>query len=892
MPCIRDFLRTAAVLPLACGAALTVSGQTWTEVGDAGELPDTAQWTAGSGTLTQIKGRCPGGDHDMFVIAVTDAARFKAQVTQGGDTKLAVFTTTQDGIVFNDDTRVPNSGKSTLDFTQNGIPLTNGIYILALLNAGQMWANDAGGVWINQGPAGEWDDQRAPDGPGAPGPVTQYIGNVDGGNASDPFTIALAGAGFARQGQPPQIEVAPADVTTNENQTAVFSVTVSGSQPFSYQWEASAKGGTTFSPIAGATNSTYAIASVHPSKDDQKKLRVVVTNPINSATSAVATLTVTPDATSPVAAYARTLGHPSAILVGFTEAVDATTATAAANYSLAGVTFTNLTMVAPNIVLLRASSPVGVGSLTLRSIVDQADARNVLVPNPTTLAIDTNVHGVIMRKYDGIPGTTIADLTGSPGFPGSPDAVENLAATETPSNTDDNYGAVLAGYVVPPTTGDYTFYICSDDNGELLLSSDENPDNASAIAIEPGYDTPRNWLSKPELESAPQSLVGGRRYYLEARLKEGGGDDNLAVTWVKPGETLQPNQPPIAAEYLIPYGSVVGGDPAVTVQPLDQTVTAGANVRLRSSVVGSPPLAYQWYKDDAPIAGALQPVYSLTALRTSAGTYRLGVSNVFGSTWSSNAVLHVQTEPGVWLEEGDAGDTSATAQVTVGSGSLTNIQGTIPDGWDNEVYQIRVTDYAHFSATVTAPEGGNSKLALFDANGMGVVYNDDMDDTSFLSAIAYATGQRPVANGVFYLGICSQQKYFGSTVGVNAVSIWSPDTPTMQQLPDGPGKDSPFAGFGGYGGSLVNYSIVLTGIGFADSGIPQAVSLKVQAEGATVTFSWPAGAETEAFILQQSEALSTAGWSPAPETPVVVGSEKRVTVASSGKAVFYRLFHP
>ncbi len=309
-------------------------------------------------------------------------------------------------------------------------------------------------------------------------------------------------------------------------------------------------------------------------------------------------------------------------------------------------------------------------------------------------------------------------------------------------------------------------------------------------------------------------------------------------------------------------------------------------------MVGAPPLAYQWYKDNAPIAGAIQPVYSLTALRTSGGTYRLGVSNVFGSTSSSNAVLNVETVPGVWLEEGDAGDTLPTAQVTVGSGSLTTIQGTIPDGWDNEVYQIRVTDYAQFSATVTAPEGGNSKLALFDANGMGVLYNDDQDDTTFLSAIDYATGQRPVSNGVFYLGLGSREKYFGSTVGVDAVSIWSPDTPTVQQLPDGPGKDSPFAGFGGYGGSLVNYSIALTGVGFADSGIPQAVSLRVQADGANVIISWPAGAQSEGFILQQTEQLSTAAWSPAPETPVVVGSEKRVSVASPGKAGFYRLFHP
>lgn len=887
---IGTFLRTAASLPLACVFALTLSAQTWTEVGDAGELPETAQWTAGTGALTEIQGRCPGGDRDMFVIAVTDAAHFKAWVTKGGDTKLGLFTTGGNGIVMNDDTRVPNSGRSTLDFTQNGIPLSNGIYILALLNAGQMWANDQGGIWNNQGPNGEWDDQRPPDGPGAPGPVTEYIGNVDGGNSSDPFTISLVGAGFARQGQLPQIDTAPATMTVNENQPAVFSVSVSGSQPFSYQWQASNDGGATFNPIPGATNATYTIVAAHPSSDNQKKVRVVVTNPIGSATSAAATLTVTADTTSPAATYARTLGHPSAILVGFSEGVDAASATAAANYTLAGVTFTNITMVAPDTVLLRASGPVGSGSLKVGSIVDKADARNVLAPNPTSLTLDPNVHGVVMRKYDAIPGSTIADLLGSPKYPDSPDFVANLSAIETPSNIDDEYGISLAGYVLPPTTGDYTFYICSDDNGELLLSSSDKPADAMTIATESSYDTPRNWLSKDELRSAPQSLVAGRQYYFEARMKENRGDDNLAVTWVKPGETIQANQPPIDAQYLLPYGSMVGGEAAVTQQPLGATVTSGSYVTLRSSAVGAPPLSYQWYKDGAAIAGAMQPIYAFRAIRTSGGAYRLGVSNVFGVASSSNAVLNVQTIPGVWIEEGDSGDTLPIAQVTVGSGSLTNIQGTIPDGWDNDIYKIRVTDFAHFSAKVVAPEGGNSKMALFDANGMGVVYNDDTD--TGLSAFDYATSQRPTANGVYYLGICSRDKYFGSIVGVDSVPIWSTDTPNAQQLPDGPGKDSPFAGFGGYGGNLVNYSIVFTGVGFAESLPAQSVSLGVQRNNTSVTLSWPAGPDTEGFVLQQSDQLPAVSWSQAPGTPVVLGNQKTVTVTPTGNALFYRLSHP
>lgn len=887
---MRELGGIMAALMALSGTAAVTSGQIWTEVGDAGELPETAQWTAGIGALTQIKGRCGKGDHDMFVVSVTDAAHFKAIVTQGGDTKLGLFHTNGDGIGFNDDTRVPNLPTSTLDFTQNGIPITNGTYIVAILNASQMWANDAGAIWNSQGPNGEWDDQRTPDGPGAPGPVTQYIGNADAN--SDPYTITLAGGGFARQGLLPKIDAAPANVTTNENQTVAFSAAISGSQPLSYQWQVSTNGGSSYSPIAGATNLIYSIASVHPSADNQKKLRLVVTNPLSSSTSPAATLTVLPDTTPPSVVYARTMGHPSAILVGFSEGVDVISATAAANYKLDGVVFTNLAVVAPNTVLLRASSPVGAGSLIVSNITDQADSRNMLTPNPATLAIDTQAHGVLMRKYDAITGAAITDLTGSASFPDSPNSVQFLSTTEIRSNIDDYYGAVLQGYVTPPVTGDYTFYICSDDNGELLLSGNEDPAWAYTIATESGSDTPRNWLGKAELQSAPQPLEAGKKYYFEARLKESTGNDNLSVTWVKPGETIQANQPAIDTEYLLPFGGLTGGNPTVTAQPEDTTVTAGSSITLWASVTGSTPLAYQWYKNDAPIANATQPFYSLKTIRTSGGTYRLGVSNVFGFAWSSNAVLKVQALPGAWLEEGDAGDIMASVQATIGFGFLTLIQGTIPDGWDHDVYKIRISDFKNFSAVVTAPESGNSKLALIDINGMGVVYNDDISDVNTLSAIDYTTSRRPEANGMYYLGICPSANYFGSVVGADAVSIWSSDTPTAQQLPDGPGKDSPFSGFGGYGGLLVNYSIALTGVSFSDSGISQAVSLKVQIDAGGLVISWPAGMETEGFLLQQSEQLAAGTWSQTPVTPAVADNQKRVLVTPAGKNMFYRLSHP
>ena len=89
----------------------------------------------------------------------------------------------------------------------------------------------------------------------------------------------------------------------------------------------------------------------------------------------------------------------------------------------------------------------------------------------------------------------------------------------------------MRGYLTPTTTGDYWFWIASDDNGELWLSTDSNPDNKTRIAYVPGWTNPREWTWYAQQKSALIHLVAGTRYYVEALMKEGGGGDNLAVAW-------------------------------------------------------------------------------------------------------------------------------------------------------------------------------------------------------------------------------------------------------------------------------------------------------------------------------------------------------------------------
>ncbi len=192
------------------------------------------------------------------------------------------------------------------------------------------------------------------------------------------------------------------------------------------------------------------------------------------------------------------------------------------------------------------------------------------------------VAGYLRRQvYLNIPGMTLADLTSSPKFPNQPDLVDLNTPFETPSNVYDNYGVRLTGFVLPPVTGEYVFYLASDDQGALFLSTDENPANTVPIALEPTWSGPRSWIdspSRPEPSniSAPIRLEAGRKYYVEALMKEGGGGDNLAVTWQKPGDPVPVNgDPPIPGEYLATYWPhpIPNPPPVVTITAPDPVAT-------------------------------------------------------------------------------------------------------------------------------------------------------------------------------------------------------------------------------------------------------------------------------------------------------------------------------
>ena len=91
-------------------------------------------------------------------------------------------------------------------------------------------------------------------------------------------------------------------------------------------------------------------------------------------------------------------------------------------------------------------------------------------------------------------------------------------------------------------------------------------------------------------------------------------------------------------------GSVNGsGAPYITAQPVNQTVTAGQTATFSVTAAGTAPLAYQWQKNGADIAGATTASYTtaVTTTSDSGEQFRVVVSNSGGSVTSMPATLTV-----------------------------------------------------------------------------------------------------------------------------------------------------------------------------------------------------------------------------------------------------------
>jgi PKD repeat protein/Flp pilus assembly pilin Flp len=208
------------------------------------------------------------------------------------------------------------------------------------------------------------------------------------------------------------------------------------------------------------------------------------------------------------------------------------------------------------------------GNFTASLTVWDNDGASVTETVNVSIIERTCDHSYIKRQiWNGIPGTSVSDLTSLAAFPLSPDLSEDLLTLqEPPGSSGDDYGARYLGYILPPATGSYIFYISSDDSSDFYLSSNDSPSNMTRIAYVSGWTSSLVWDKYSSQQSAAISLTAGQKYYFEIRHKEGTGGDGMAAAWVQPGGSSTPEI--LTSDYLCFDDTLVPPAPTATPTPV------------------------------------------------------------------------------------------------------------------------------------------------------------------------------------------------------------------------------------------------------------------------------------------------------------------------------------
>ena len=125
-----------------------------------------------------------------------------------------------------------------------------------------------------------------------------------------------------------------------------------------------------------------------------------------------------------------------------------------------------------------------------------AQANTPLWPTGTELSALPQTGSILREYWTNLPGSAVNDLLDHPDYPDRPNGRDYVDLLEVPAVGATNYGCRLVGYLHPPVTGQYIFWIAASPAAAVNLSPDENPANAVRIFGD-NFDFGRGRESKP-----------------------------------------------------------------------------------------------------------------------------------------------------------------------------------------------------------------------------------------------------------------------------------------------------------------------------------------------------------------------------------------------------------
>jgi hypothetical protein len=284
----------------------------------------------------------------------------------------------------------------------------------------------------------------------------------------------------------------------------------------------------------------------------------------------------------------------------------------------------------------------------------------------------------------------------APGFNTPPDSVLSLSSFETPNNQSDSFTVRVSALFKPPVNGNYVFFVCSDDDSDLFLSTDATPALKRQIAAEPGWSAVRNWTGAngngaglnaaqsiaqkrsdkwiPDPVNDPTAtppfasgipLLAANTYYIEGVSHEGGGGDNFAATYKLVGEAdpVPGESPKLSGFVLAPYvQGLDGGYITVTnfpasvtgVQSKTTTITIGATSGYIGDTSGlRPGISYQWQAAPSGsstftnIPGAGGTSYTTPVLKLTDSGIQFRVTMLAGDATTNSSIATLTVTPDI-----------------------------------------------------------------------------------------------------------------------------------------------------------------------------------------------------------------------------------------------------
>jgi hypothetical protein len=304
------------------------------------------------------------------------------------------------------------------------------------------------------------------------------------------------------------------------------------------------------------------------------------------------------------------------------------------------------------------------------TVVVNAPGATATTTAAANLTVQPGVVSTGFLRYEAWPGKGLADVENN--LAGIAPIMSALVRAQTTNSVADNYSDRISGYFIPPTTGNYVFFVGSDDDSNLYLSTDSEPANKKLIAHEAGWSSYANWTTaggagsvasdKRSDQFANTQWPGGtvitlnanQRYYIEIDHHEGTGGDWVGAYYKLEADADPANGTPSNLTGPQVAFSAHASTATITQQP--QTFSGAEGFSATFSAAGTttsefPVLTYQWQRNGIDIPGATGTNYT-TAPLTQA---------------NANDKYRV-----VVRAPGSAAVTSADAGVTLGTATLTS----------------------------------------------------------------------------------------------------------------------------------------------------------------------------------------------------------------------------